>query len=86
MNASQAAGKTGIERAKITYEIAPISAIGRRDRRHGQGLGQGDHRADQPAALGYLPVSTSALSIIGCALHVPHSGALSQIVPKSWLE
>ena len=35
---------------------------------------------------GYLPVSTSACSIVGCALHVPHSGALSQIVPKSWLE
>ena len=35
---------------------------------------------------GYLPVSTSACSVVGCALHVPHSGALSQIVPKSWLE
>src|SRR6516225_4194977 len=33
----------------------------------------------------YLPVSTSACSIVGCALQVPHSGALSQIVAKSWL-
>src|SRR6516162_481724 len=32
-----------------------------------------DHRADR-LALGYLPVSSSAFSIIGCALHVPHSG------------
>src|ERR1700751_1779730 len=35
---------------------------------------------------GYLLVSTSAFSIVGCALHVPHSGALSQTVAKSWLE
>jgi hypothetical protein len=55
--------------------LPSISAIGRRDRRQGKALGQGDHRADQPA-WGYLPVSTSAFSIIGCALHVPHSGAL----------
>jgi len=34
----------------------------------------------------YLPVWTSAFSIVGCALHVPHSGGLSQIVAKSWLE
>ena len=32
---------------------------------------------------GYLPVSSLACPIVGSALHLPHSGALSQIVPKS---
>ena len=40
----------GVERAKITYEIAPdLGALGRRDHRQGQGLGQGDQRPHQPA-------------------------------------
>ena len=34
----------------------------------------------------YLPIGASAFSIVGCSLHAPHSGALSQIVAKSWLE
>lgn len=40
----------GIERAKISYEIATdLGALGRRDHRQGQGLGEGDQRPDQPA-------------------------------------
>ena len=52
-------------------------------RPHDKGDAMRPHRALSPS---YLPVSTSAFSNVGCALHAPHSGALSQIVAKSWLE
>ena len=64
--------------APFTLEPAWLGA-----RRHDKG------EAKRPTAglsPGYLLVLASAFSNIGCALQVPHSGGLSQIVSKSWLE
>ena len=61
--------------APFTMELAWLGA-----RRHGEGVTMWPTAGLSP---GYLPVSASAFSIVGCSLHVPHSGALSQIVAKS---
>ena len=63
--------------APFTLEPARLGA-----RRHDKGEAMRPHcRVCLP--VGYLLVLASAFSNVGCALQVPHSGGLSQIVPKS---